>query len=448
MPSASTRNCCLEGFAMVNQHKQCHVRMVMPTRARRWLVGLLSGAALLWLGLTWVVDSLHAQPMAESAKNDRPAAQMPPVTDLPPFNIDGPPARGPLAFQPDPLPKNVPLPPPEKMPGEKLPAAGGELPQPRPLDFGPDRPGMRSLPEGPNHLGATPRPTEEDIKESNLLVDHVIDPRLTFDVIENQSRIIILKLTPTKIQVVDEGIIGHNLIEPKQMLVLGRKTGTTVMTIWFNDPNAKGKERILSYLVRCLPDPERKHRLGLIYKALEREIHKRFPDSMIRIEMVGDKVMVSGEAKDIQDATNILRIVRGNTPDNLQRLAITNLNVNLQTNDLLNERGTPGLDSFITAGGPNIINLIRIPGEQQVMLRVTVAEVDRTAARSIGLNFSVTNNDGVNVFSQLTGGITITPNAITGGASSSTGGVPANLVGSSRVDLQACKLEYSIVSPK
>jgi pilus assembly protein CpaC len=36
---------------------------------------------------------------------------------------------------------------------------------------------------------------------------------------------------------------------------------------------------------------------------------------------------------------------------------------------------------------------------------VTVAEVNRAAARSIGLNFSITNNDGVRVFSQLTGNL-------------------------------------------
>jgi Flp pilus assembly secretin CpaC len=53
-----------------------------------------------------------------------------------------------------------------------------------------------------------------------------------------------------------------------------------------------------------------------------------------------------------------------------------------------------GIEDFMTAGGPNIINLLKIPGEQQVMLKVTVAEVSRAAARSIGLNFSVNTKSG------------------------------------------------------
>ena len=44
----------------------------------------------------------------------------------------------------------------------------------------------------------------------------------------------------------------------------------------------------------------------------------------------------------------------------------------------------------LLAGNPNLVNLLRVPGEQQVMLMVTVAEVDRTAARTIGMDFSIT----------------------------------------------------------
>ena len=40
-------------------------------------------------------------------------------------------------------------------------------------------------------------------------------------------------------------------------------------------------------------------------------------------------------------------------------------------------------------GSPNLVNLLRVPGEQQVMLMVTVAEVNRTAARTIGMDFSI-----------------------------------------------------------
>ena len=60
-------------------------------------------------------------------------------------------------------------------------------------------------------------------------------------------------------------------------------------------------------------------------------------------------------------------------------------------------------EQLVQAAGPNVVNLLRVPGEQQVMLRVTVAEVNRAAARSIGLNCSVERHDGVTIFDTRTG---------------------------------------------
>ena len=40
-------------------------------------------------------------------------------------------------------------------------------------------------------------------------------------------------------------------------------------------------------------------------------------------------------------------------------------------------------------GNPNIVNLLRVPGEQQVMLMVTVAEVIAPRPARIGMDFSI-----------------------------------------------------------
>ena len=71
-------------------------------------------------------------------------------------------------------------------------------------------------------------------------------------------------------------------------------------------------------------------------------------------------------------------------------------------------------------GAPYVINLLRINGEQQVMLKVTVAEVNRSAARSIGMNFSLTNNSGITTFGNYTGSI------VTGGLT--YGGINGGIV--------------------
>ena len=63
-------------------------------------------------------------------------------------------------------------------------------------------------------------------------------------------------------------------------------------------------------------------------------------------------------------------------------------------------------------GNSNLVNLLRVPGEQQVMLMVTVAEVNRTAARTIGMDFSIVK--GRFAFAQVTGGL-LTPGAAAAG---------------------------------
>ncbi len=385
--------------------------MTISTRWQlRWAarIGLLLFAVA---GMTAAIDTAEAQPQFDPLMNDAPPLPLPLPRATP---VD----QQPVAFQevPNPLPKALP-------PAvEKMPKANPELPPPKVNNFGPDKVRMPRMGQGP--LGSTPQASPDDLKKFNQFIQEVIDPQHTLDLIQARTRIILLKKAPTQIQVADEGIVTYNLLDQKQMIIVGRQVGSTVLTMWFKDDD--GKEIILSYLVRVLPDPELKLRLEAIYNQLEAEINKKFPDSHIKLDLIGDKVAVSGQAKDVAEATHILRIIRGNIQGDTARLPISNINLNVNAADLLNGNGTPGLESFLAAGGPNIINLIRIPGEQQVMLKVVVAEVNRTAARSIGINFNFINNQGVNVFGQQTGGITVGGSVLQQNQNQQ-GGVIANL---------------------
>jgi len=394
----------------------------------RWALRL-AVLSVVALGLTAAGDFLGAQPKIDPLMDNPPPVRGRAVPLTPePIAFDEPgqplqralPAESPVAFQDaKELPKSIEIPPPQKMPK----SGTNELPPPKATQFGPNRPRMERLGQGP--LGTTPVATEEDLKTFNKYIKEVIDPRHTLDLVVGRTRIILLNETPRQIQVADDSIVGYNLLEPKQMIIVGRQAGSTVLTMWFRDAN-DGTDKILSYLVRVIPDPEVKLRLEAIYDSLEKEINKKFPDSRIELELVGDKVAVSGQSKDVAEATHILRIIRGNIPNDTARLPISNINLNVNAADLLNTTGTPGIESFLAAGGPNIINLLRIPGEQQVMLKVTVAEVNRTAARSIGINFNFINNQGTNVFGQQTGGITVGGSVLQQNQNQQ-GGVIANL---------------------
>jgi pilus assembly protein CpaC len=364
-----------------------------------------------------------AQATAPATPNPRVA---PPLADAPPlpFNavaMQPMPMRAPGLEQPRPMPM-APAAAGAGQPGAAGPAVGGPaaaaagqpageaLSAPRPL-FPEDRVRLNRM-DGP--VGTTPVPTAKTLEEIGKYVDTVIDPMNTLDVIEGRARLVILKSVPTQFQVVDPTLIAANqLNDPKQFSILGRRTGTTVLNLWFTDVTDPKKEKIISYLVRVLPDPEAKARLERVYKALETEINKFFPNSRVRLTLVGDKLMVSGQAHDSYDATQILRIVRANAPGGgggsagqAQRANVLNIGATGGNPlDPTNPTGTPGQESYLLEANPNVINNLRIPGEQQVLLRVTVAEVNRAAARSIGVNFSVINNRGLTVFNQLTGGL-------------------------------------------
>ena len=126
-----------------------------------------------------------------------------------------------------------------------------------------------------------------------------------------------------------------------------------------------------------LPDPQatllERKRLEAEVKAYEaslkilaQEIKRAFPDSAIEISMVGEKVVVRGEAKDIVEAAQILSIVNEHTPINARS--------RVQPQDL-RIQFIPGLGDQAAAvaairnllhGNPNIVNQIHVPGEQQV----------------------------------------------------------------------------------
>jgi len=269
-------------------------------------------------------------------------------------------------------------------------------------------------------LGQTPRPDEDTLKRYRQFIDSLVDPDNTLELVVGRPRLVVLKQTPLRIQIPNDEIATYNILSNSEVSITGIRTGTTLLNIWVKDPAAPKGQSVLSYLVRVIPDPEAKGRLERIYKALEGEVNKAFPNSGITLTLVGDSLVVRGQAVDSKESSQIVSIVAANAPN--PTAANNPVGLLDDTRSLDNGRGSvlPGISDFrfryetdesgqtkqsratsgsnsasntnITLpGGGKLINLIRVPGEPQVMLRVTVAEVNRSAARSIGLNFKLNN---------------------------------------------------------
>ena len=292
-----------------------------------------------------------------------------------------------------------------------------------------------------NHaFGTTPQPTQEVRERFNKWVQNVADPENTLDLVVGKPRILQLAQAPQKVQIPDERVAAYDVLSEKELSVTGVSVGTTVLNLWFDDKDAPSGRTLLSYYVRVMTDPETKIRVDKIYVALEQKINEAFPDSQVHLTLVGRNLVVRGEAKDAREANDIIRLLGNNVvgsgelqaarpgfvgnagaadsgapnapdvvapqaggtaaPSPTDVLSLANNGVSGGSGA---GRGTP---SSGQRGGGNgfIINMLRVPGENQVMLRVTVAEVNRDAARSIGLNFTVSGSKGP-IFANLTGGL-------------------------------------------
>jgi hypothetical protein len=178
-------------------------------------------------------------------------------------------------------------------------------------DTGPSR--LPLLPGLPAELRDPPqRPDVE--REYSRFIEKTIDPELTLDLLVGRPRILTFKDTPTRIYLAQDTIASYDIISDTEIAVVGVAPGRTVLTIWMNDPDQPGKQRALSYLLRVSEDIGYKVQLEAVYRALEQEINRDFPDSFVHLSLIGDQLVVRGQAKDVIEATQILRIVAEHAP--------------------------------------------------------------------------------------------------------------------------------------
>ena len=364
-----------------------------------------------------------------------PAAQTPPIAGkpdllVPDVHASPAPAIGPV---PD-APASLALPAPAL---QNIPAAPAS-----PLTAGPSGP-VALPPVAPGQVAGPPAAAEgaAAAKENG--------PPLPFDVMDSnretemtvkrgRSQLLRSTVEFTRTAVVDPNICDLIQYSPTELGLIGKRLGTTQVTLWFREsdnPNVDTQPR--SIVVRVVPDlKEWEPRL----KQLEAEIAKLFPNSKVRLRTFGQRIMVLGQARDVSEAAEILNIIRGEEIDAGGRwVSGPNLgNRTAQGGNDTSRSGLGGGDSYggdpyggdsyggdsygdanagpfrsgwgvdsSNAGGSGgrgygnrgrygnqgdwasrIVNMLKVPGVHQVMLRVKIAELNRTAARNFGVNFS------------------------------------------------------------
>ena len=200
------------------------------------------------------------------------------------------------------------------------PAAASPTALPAPTPLNPSAAALANplLSATPKTVGATPAASPESRQKQGKHVSKLLDPELTLDLVVGQTRVMVLKTVPVRVQSGEDRIMSMSITNTKELLLQGKDVGTTVLNIWFGDRDDPAKQETLTYLVRVYPDPEAKDRLEKSYKQLEDDINKHFKDTSVRLKLLGDKLVVSGRVRDAQQGTQVLQIIRpvqGMLPD-------------------------------------------------------------------------------------------------------------------------------------
>jgi pilus assembly protein CpaC len=267
-------------------------------------------------------------------------------------------------------------------------------------------------------------------REERFLAERV-DPGRTLDLQVGRPTVLRFHQPPFRDQVGDPSIVEVLNLTEQELSINGLAVGSTVLNLWFESKDAPGGQEVLSYLVRVSEDPDRSRRFEELLANLEKDVNRAFPNSVVKLSYVGSEVLVRGKAKDIDEATQILRIVSQSLPTTDAEERFSAIRDALTGNALITSQtlraslqqtpagpgflsgqfdpalgfvnpamldpdrieqagGTDGIASGRTITGANaarinsrVVNMLEIAGVHQVQLKVTLAEVVRDAGRSL-----------------------------------------------------------------
>jgi pilus assembly protein CpaC len=246
-----------------------------------------------------------------------------------------------------------------------------------------------------------------------------------FEVIIGQGRLLTLGrdiVEPGRpsplVAVGDPTVIDFEIVGPRHIRVTGQRIGVTDLSIV---PAVGDAYNLEVHVVADL-------------NFLRARLRQAFPDASLELAHLREHVIVEGQARDARQIVQILQTIQlylesvqvarrmqgaggrgpaGAGPPGTMPAPPAPLPAEDEGDEeaLPTGMGDIGpeaarLSARVTLPQPQIINLIRVPGPQQVMLKVQVAELNRTALRQLGVSFLFQNGNTA-VGSDIGGGLPI-----------------------------------------
>lgn len=253
------------------------------------------------------------------------------------------------------------------------------------------RPSVARPVVGSTQSTADVTPSPNTNAKIDALIAEIMPPETRMDLNVRASKLLRTKQPITRVSITDPKVLEVVQFSPNEFELIGLRLGDTTLTFWY------GNNQALRYLVHVAPDKAAEFEIVQQYREMQDKINEMFPNSMVQLIPLADKLIVRGQARDAAEASQILAVLSGHSG---------------RVNGVAGDRAA-GMVNVGRAATPipgsddipahSIINLMDVPGEQQVMLKVRIAQLDRTAARNMKTQLRI--NSGILALNTESGGL-------------------------------------------
>ncbi len=213
------------------------------------------------------------------------------------------------------------------------------------------------------------------------------------EVIHHRSQLVITRSRITRWFIADPSVIDVLQFSPYEISVIGTQMGATHLTLWFEGDAATDP---VIYRVEVIRDPNLENQQREDYGKLERQLQVLFPNSQVFLVPLTIRLIVKGQARDQEEAAQIMQVVRAEW---MARSG--NFNGNGFGNGYGGGDFGGGGGGFGGGGGGGfgngfgnnnnnnmVINMLEVPGEQQIIVHVRIAQLDRAQVRRFGIDLN------------------------------------------------------------
>jgi len=187
------------------------------------------------------------------------------------------------------------------------------------------------------------------------------------------------------VMVGDSSVADVSVLDPSHLHILGKRLGSTNVILLCE----KGPCETIEVEVT--------HDLN----GLKTKLHELFPEEHPKVLSSQGSIVLSGQISSLQKMDAILKIANTFVLAGEQQPSQMRANSSQVSNNFGEAGGSsigasqPGSSPAAPKGQETgVINLMQVGGPQQVMLSVTVAEINRTLARNLQVNFSAIGAGG------------------------------------------------------